>query len=325
MIKTFFNKLYEIIKRKLHILRWILLGICIVYTGWFLFHHLMDKPPEPRALHYLDEAIVIDQFKKNNSILQNNINEKLKYYHDKISEFYRTIYFTIALCILGINVVVSHEAIEVPGFRSIKIPTFITYLFIPIFLCYCWLRFGYLLHDIIGERIALINLIDCQYALCNKFLTIPATYIDYNSVTLANQLKDACFLDSWFLVFLPKKLFPTAPLSNMDNVISTAAMISIACLQGISHGLQLALPFNWIERFKYVGVGYFSIGLLFAIIFFIGGSHYAFYYVGQNPNWLQFIILGVAIVALVCLTHNKIRTLHTAALPKEGGGQEDGE
>ena len=155
---------------------------------------------------------------------------------------------------------------------------------------------------------SLITMIDGQYALRHPlFLKMRDIFHNYYPVTLAHQLKDTCFLDSWFLVFLPKKWFPMENLSIVDKIVPIASMVAIACVSGISHGLQLALPFTWKERFGHPWGRRSSTVILFIIIFFLGSSHLAFYCAGKNPNWLHFIILIVGFGVLCFATSNNVR------------------
>jgi hypothetical protein len=337
-LKNVFKKLKEPLAKQLTksaFWRNILLILFISYTLFFSLYNLFGPPPLLRGEHYLTSKQVVEEFGKDADRLQKIFDGKLAYYQTKVAAFYTNITFTLVFCVLGIIILPYNSSdIPVPGFsaESIKIPIHIAYLIIPAFLCYNWLQFGFYLHHIIETRAALSILIDAQYVLYHPEISsmidgysIPYQY--YYSVTRANDLKDTGFIDSWFLQFLPQWI-PTAKLTGFDRLVPLTSMIAVAVLYGISHGLLFALPFNWIQRFqthdlqpslpfnkvskfqfRYIGF-YISICLLLTVIFFIGVSHWSFYYSGRNPNWLQFFILTTGILVFFIVTTAYVRNLH---------------
>ena len=302
--------------------RTLLFSIFTVYSLIFFSLYQFGTPPPNRQAHYLSPKAMLEEFNidgdkdKASDRLQKIFESKLAYYQSKLAGFYSTIAFTLVFCVLGIIVLLRDTDIKVPFFSDINVPIDIMYLVIPAYLCYNWMQFGFYLHHIIEARATLFNLTAAQYAIYHPDVisldgTASIGYEYYYSVTHANDLKDTGFLDSWFLMFQPQ-WFPTAQLSWSGKIVPVGTMITMALLQGISHGLQLALPLNWIPRFKPKNKKAYipALVLLLIIIFLVGSSHLGFYYTGRNPNWIQFWILASGILVFWAVTSKEVSNWH---------------
>jgi hypothetical protein len=301
-----------------------IISIYLGVSAWFCVQHFTRKNLPEKSSLYLDSNRVVDAFSppKNPNELIPIFDGKYQYYDEKLHSFYANIQLTIAFCILGCVLLFREQDVGIPGFPILRIPCYVTYLVVPAALMYFWLTFGFQLHHLIDTRISLFSLIESQYALSHfKEVASPdgtSNHFQYlYSLTRANDLRDTGFLDAWFLTFLPK-YFATAPMSTMDMIVPKASMIAVGCLFGISHGLALGMPFNWVTRYPMHNKKpkWIAILLLVINLFFILSSHLTFYFTGRNYNWLTFFILGVGGIVFVIVTASEKSKTYRAAKAK---------
>lgn len=292
-----------------------IIGIVLLGNTVFMYLHFKGIGLPEKKVHYLTPANIVKKLNKNSARITKLYDDKLKYYNNKVLDFYNNIKITLLLCLIGTIVMFRQNDINIPYLSSVSVPISITYLVISGALCYFWLQFGFLLNYIINTRIGLEYLISAEYAISNpdaidSFGKVTIPYDDYCTITHANNLLDTGFIDSWFLIFLPQYT-QTSPLDGTTFVIIAATMIAVGLTYAISHGFSIGLAFNWLERFgnRNSKKGRFEKGIAITLICitatFILSSHIAFYYYIPNINWLQFIIVYAAIAAFCLITKSK--------------------
>jgi hypothetical protein len=235
--------------------------------------------------------------------------KKFEAYTAKVSSLYSNITIYLVMCIMAIIVVARKDDIELPGFNTIRIPIQISYLVVPSTLCYYWIQFGFLLHDIIGLRLELITLIKVEYIdLFHNTANPSRLFADSYIYTPANTLKDTGFLDSWFLFFQPD-FFPTSSVSSFARILPVCTMILVGLVYGIGQGFAIGLPYNWLLR--YSGVKKIWIALCTFLFITIGIlvliSHWTFYFGVENYNWLHIPILLAMIISFLIITAEDVR------------------
>ena len=230
--------------------------------------------------------------------LKDLFDERLKQYRSNIDQFYSNLQFQALFTFLCLLLVLSRSSsLQVFGNT---VPLRWLHLLIPAVMLYLWLSFGFLLDDLIKDRISGAEMID-QLAPDNAELA-------------KGLLRDSRFVDGWILTFVDPPRPPTASgayygiYSGIDHNAQAGTALFLLCLLGTwmaaAHAATLATVAVGARRYLRTSklnlvTPYYLLPLIPFAFFTI--SHYQFAYSGHNRNNLQPIIAIVAVVFYMAL------------------------
>lgn len=180
---------------------------------------------------------------------------------------------------------------------GLEIPAILLQCFIPAAILYTWLRFGYILHDMIENRLILWEIIPKVY---------PSGLAGNSVFNAQRLLRDQFFLDEYFLAFHPARAgFSEGNMGPFNRAI----LVCFGLFLGIGHGCMGATISNIFEEVpggRRWHIWLFMYTLLISLALFF--SHCQFYFSGPHQNWLQFVILWSAVLFTLILPDMKART-----------------
>ncbi|MDO5970019.1 SGNH/GDSL hydrolase family protein [Flavivirga aquimarina] len=160
------------------------------------------------------------------------------------------------------------------SFFSNEVPLRWLHLFVPILLIYLWLKFGFLLDNLIEGRIEAVELVK------NTEMNSE------NSATIKTLFSDAGFIDGWMLSFIDTT---TTNYSGIDGNSKASSRFFLIATLGLfistGHACILAITIIGFRRYtrlkyKYWLTGYYLVPLV--PLSLLLASHLQFVYGGKN-------------------------------------------
>jgi hypothetical protein len=181
------------------------------------------------------------------------------------------------------------ESFKVPV-AGLDVPIRWAYLALPVCLVYLWLRFGFILNELIDARIVLWKITEALQAPVSAFgnpadpATIEAWRHALYTFSHNPAIYDGGFLDGWFVTFQPEYT-----LLGTKMPMASLLMFLFGIFFGCSNGAALGLLLHGYRRF---GANDRSERCLFAAYFWgvvvlLGLAHIVFWQQGDHPNWQQ--------------------------------------
>jgi hypothetical protein len=221
---------------------------------------------------------------------------QLKNYQESLSSFESNLLLQVAFLVLGIFVIVNKSAtFEVPGLK-ISLPRSWLHFFLPLGLLFLWLRFGFLLDDLIKTRLHAWQILT----------QIGFSRDDPQFKAAADLFHDSGFMDAWFVLFCDGlHNIDTAYRSVLGVLFVTVFGIPLAGAHAASVGiLEIARQRYGSPRQAPSSIYRWCLALLpgFAFTLLIL-SNVLFRYGGGNPNWMQGVVPALAVVFLYVLLY----------------------
>jgi lysophospholipase L1-like esterase len=250
--------------------------------------------------------------------LKDIFDERLKQYRINIDQLYSNLQLQALFTFLCLLLVLSRSSsLQVFGNN---VPLRWLHMFIPAVMLYLWLSFGFLLDDLIKDRINGAQMIE---------------QLSPGNATLAKRLlRDSRFVDGWIVTFVdpPKPRGTTGPYygaySGINHNAEAGTALFLLSLLGTwvaaAHAATLAIVAVGARRYLRTSrinsvAPYYLLPLIpFA---FFAVSHYQFAYGGPNRNSAQVFIAVVAVALYLALlwlsvTVDRIRAPSTLACLK---------
>jgi hypothetical protein len=192
--------------------------------------------------------------------------------------------FFIALTVL---LIVAHKTKSLSLFNN-DIPLSWLHIFVPILLIYLWLTFGFILQQVISDRILGVQLIE---ALARPTMNLEK-----------RMFRDAGFIDCWFMKFVDNGggAHDYSGLSSTHGSfypVTLLVMVVGTLLSAVQASILTIMPIFWL---RYVQGRFASLWWLSPILplFFLLSSNIYFAYAGKNRNWFQ-LYMALATIPLM--------------------------
>jgi hypothetical protein len=267
------------------------------------------KPWDNPAVQKIVEKLCYDRpelaASADNTGIDKLFDYELKEYQASLATLQTNLYLQAAFIIFGLLVLfgapssqekneqvkeqAGDEAFELPVLR-VRLYRSWLYFIVPAILLFLWLRFGYLLDSLIKTRLY------CWELFLRSTPTASKEYIRSGGALL----EDSFFMDGWFALFRPNETLIDQTLVNFNQVIFPSVF---GVLLAANHALILGLAYTGYARRPKKRERHAALLLLWFMFLILVLSHVLFYLGGPNPNWLQILVAGIAVVLLFLLTH----------------------
>jgi len=179
---------------------------------------------------------------------------------------------------------------------DMEVPVRWTCWAIPICLGYLWIRFGFVLNELIDARIVLWKTADAMQAPVEAFGAVKDWRRALYTFSYDPSVYDNGYLDGYFISFLPD-----FTLLGRAQTTTPAVLVALfGVFLGISNGTMLGFIMHGAKRFgKSKQWPYFIFFWFLGIMLFL--THWTFWYGGQHPNWWQPIIAIVGCFVAILL------------------------
>jgi hypothetical protein len=250
--------------------------------------------------------------------LKDIFDERLKQYRSNIDQFYSNLQLQALFTFLCLLLVLSRSnSLQVFGNN---VPLRWLHMFIPAVMLYLWLSFGFLLDDLIKDRINGAQMIE---------------QLTPSNATLAKRmLRDSRFIDGWIVTFVdpprpPGRVGPYyGAYSGINHNAEAGTAVFLLSLLGTwvaaAHAATLATVSVGARRYLRTArlnpiAPYYLLPLIPFAFFVV--SHYQFAYGGPNRNYVQPLIAAVAVVLYLAMlwlsvTVDRLRAPSTLACLK---------
>lgn len=228
--------------------------------------------------------------------------ERFHSYRENLAALNDNMFYQLLFVVASIIVVrVRTDEFEEPILKQ-KVPLYWVHLVLPLCLGYLWLKFGFLLNEIIDDRIVLWKLADLVEGKPQGLAAVlkggdltaywGRTVFTYS---IRPTMADGAYIDGWFIAFRPDFNWATRSKS-----IVCFFLVCWGCFLGLGHGCMLGTIWNSARRFAKSRAACFWHAFYFWIcVSILGISHYAFFYGGQQPNWLEGVMVGTGYLSLL--------------------------
>jgi len=213
---------------------------------------------------------------------------RLEIYRENLTDLRNNLFIQLLLIAASIALIASRSDTFEFSLISQHVPTrFVAYA-LPACLAYIWIRFGYLLNEIIKQRMDLWTLAGSMEGSLIRPL-----------------LSDGGIIDGWFLVF--RSAFIAPVVSGPLPIVRTFA-VGFGMFLGLSNGCMLGMPLYCTRRFARTDTSRRTQVFLFYLwAILLSMTHYSFYCFGSHPNFVSLVAVVTSALVATVIANVKIR------------------
>lgn len=225
-----------------------------------------------------------------------NISERTTAYKFKVSLFGN--FFLLQLSMIAVCIAIRNnisESIQIPVL-GVSVPTFWIKQFAALLGIYFTLQFGFLVDNIIGQRVILADYLDRFQAYSNSSQLENVTNNVYNYKGI---LDDSSFIDAWVVLFVNSDIVSIYDRSPADNVFVYFGLMIYMFVPSVASGLSICLAAQNAQS-KYThgrDSKIWCVILTVYVVMYIT-SAYTFKFSGGNQNTIQYYMIIVTIFTL---------------------------
>jgi hypothetical protein len=225
--------------------------------------------------------------------LRTSFDKRLEQYKSNLAELRSNLFYQLLFMVVSVVVVISRiESFSIPVINQ-NVRADLVYLCLPICTLFLWARFGYLLNELIDQRVALWRIAEVLEPSIeaektrNPELWRKLLY----TYSIRPQLHDGSYLNGWFIIFRETFCF-NVPKDFIELTVVKVLMVCFGLYLGVGHGCALGVIWRGSARFsngsraKKILYGSYLWGATGLLVL----THYAFHHSG-NRNWLHYWIL----------------------------------
>ena len=234
----------------------------------------------PTAVQFTEEAVPRSEL----------LRLRLEHYKERLEDFSHNLQVQVVFLVIGGLLLLRYA--DPIDLHYIALPLRWLHIVVPVGLVYLWLKYGFILDDLIETRLRALVLIS------------GTPHEGFGGKSL---FWDSGLIDGWFLLFVDPYspgLKPDDPglsgiLPNSSTLASIIIIIAMGAQIALSHAMAMAISQVGIRRYFHPSHRRRRIWALILpnlpVCVFVM-THVMFAYGGDNRNWLQFVVIGLTLV-----------------------------